>query len=268
VPRSYAHAKGVYERFGSRLTKLTGIYRAEDGCGGCTRIAMNSKAQKEWEALDDENVGFTSVAGGDAPWFLRSIPYYEPNGNYDADCWLTAAYHGGWEDGVGFSVDDQSCNVCMSSYLCSSNLQGDAPTAAPSVTPAPTTPEPSVAPTISPAPTTAAPSRAPVCEEEGEFDYADGTVHCLAVNDKLYDLFPVNNGERTCGVDDVDDACPDGMSLWVPRDYEHAAAVYDAFGQRYTRIAGIYRDEDGCGGASHGVPTSLESRFEEIPRSL
>ena len=56
MPRSYAHAKGVYERFGSRLTKLTGIYRAEDGCGGCTRIAMNSKAQKEWEALDDENV--------------------------------------------------------------------------------------------------------------------------------------------------------------------------------------------------------------------
>ena len=41
---------------------------------------MNSEAQKEWEALDDENVGFTSVAGGDAPWFLRSTPYYEPNG--------------------------------------------------------------------------------------------------------------------------------------------------------------------------------------------
>ncbi|KAH8070968.1 hypothetical protein JL720_11582 [Aureococcus anophagefferens] len=230
---------------------------------------MNSEAQKEWEDLDDENVGFKSVAGGDAPWFLRSTPYYEPNGNYDADCWLTAAYHDGWEDGVGFSIDDQSCGICSASYLCSSNLQGDPPTAAPTVTPAPTTPEPSVAPTISPAPTTAAPSRAPVCEEEGEFDYADGTVHCLAVNDKLYDLFPVNKGERTCGVDDVDD-CPDGMSLWVPRDYEHAAAVYDAFGQQYTRIAGIYRDEDGCGGCrDHSLNSYDQALYEgEAPGNL
>ncbi|KAJ8608978.1 hypothetical protein CTAYLR_008963 [Chrysophaeum taylorii] len=102
VPRSYDHAKAVRDLFGgSPYTDLVGIYREEDGCGGCTRLAMNSQVQLAYEAESKENVGWKSVAGN--PWFMRETTFNEPNGDYTADCWLTTRWGTGWEDDVGFS---------------------------------------------------------------------------------------------------------------------------------------------------------------------
>ena len=96
---------------------------------------MNSDDQRAWEALDPgNNVAFTSVAGDDEPWFMRSAWYNEPNGNYQADCWLTTTWREGWEEGVGFRLDDNQCNICSASYLCSTTQVErlrDEPTPAP-----------------------------------------------------------------------------------------------------------------------------------------
>ncbi|KAH8056391.1 hypothetical protein JL721_9991 [Aureococcus anophagefferens] len=134
VPRDYAHAAAVRAAFGDAMTKLVGVYRPENGCGACTTTPMNSDDQRAWAALDPgNNVAFTSVAGGE-PWFMRSAWYNEPNGNYQADCWLTTTWREGWEEGVGFRLDDNQCNICSASYLCSTNQVErirDEPTPAP-----------------------------------------------------------------------------------------------------------------------------------------
>ena len=135
VPRDYEHAAAVHAAFGDAMTKLVGVYRPENGCGACTTTPMNSDDQRAWEALDPgNNVAFTSVAGDDEPWFMRSAWYNEPNGNYQADCWLTTTWREGWEEGVGFRLDDNQCNICSASYLCSTNQVErlrDEPTPAP-----------------------------------------------------------------------------------------------------------------------------------------
>ena len=54
------------------------VTRPANGCGGCTRNAMNSAnlAQKTWRTADG------------TPWWLRSTTYNEPNGDYNANCYL------------------------------------------------------------------------------------------------------------------------------------------------------------------------------------
>uniref|UniRef100_A0A7S4A2Q8 Uncharacterized protein n=1 Tax=Pelagomonas calceolata TaxID=35677 RepID=A0A7S4A2Q8_9STRA len=85
VPRSYAHAFAVLEATGWQDLHhehfLVGIYRDEDGCGSCQDYAMNSDAMATYSG-----VGWQSVAGD--PWFMRSSTYSEPNGDYEAGCWL------------------------------------------------------------------------------------------------------------------------------------------------------------------------------------
>ena len=97
---------------------------------------MNSEAM----ALSDEEIVWQSVAGD--PWFMRSSPYSEPNGDYVAGCWLIVQE---WSE-EGFVFNDQDCEVCSTDYFCSTNGVG---TSAPSMSPPPS---------ISPAPTTASPT--------------------------------------------------------------------------------------------------------------
>ena len=54
------------------------VTRPQNGCGGCTGNAMNSgnANQKSWVTQDQ------------APWWLRSTTYSEPNGDYHANCYL------------------------------------------------------------------------------------------------------------------------------------------------------------------------------------
>ena len=241
VPLSWDHAKAITDRFPyERNGGIKGIYREADSCGGCTKVAMNSDAQFEYEAEGDDHLGWTSLSHGD-DWFLRSVPFSEPNGDYTANCWLAT-----WGfDENGFRFNDQNCGACRTRYLCSTNRHPPAPTLSPTISPAPSTATPTLSPTISPAPSTATPTRPPVCEAEGIFDYMGlGAVHCIAVAGGFVNAFPVENGKRTCSIRD-ETSCPDGMDLYVPFDYEHAEAIYETFGSKFTKIAGVYREEDG-----------------------
>ena len=63
VPRSYDHAKAVVDTVDEKFLHTVGVYREENGCGGCTGVAMNSDAYDEWVAADTSRVPWTSVAG-------------------------------------------------------------------------------------------------------------------------------------------------------------------------------------------------------------
>ncbi|KAH8075738.1 hypothetical protein JL721_1759 [Aureococcus anophagefferens] len=202
VPRNIEHAKLGLDRFSYESTGTVG------------RVAMNSHDQRAWEALDADNVGFTSVAGEGAPWFMRNEPFNEPNGNYDAGCWLTTHWDEGWEEGVGFRLDDANCARCSVDYVCSTNRVAGfgpsrapttskpssppsaEPSARPTISPVPSaapttsepspspTPEPSAEPTVSPIPTaipTARPTLDGVCPEAGVFEYGEHTLHCFFI---------------------------------------------------------------------------------------
>lgn len=132
VPRSLEHARLITSTYSTALTTIVGVYRDGPGegwnqaCGGCTSVAMNSVAQQEYEAQDPSAcsqgscVGFTSVAGPHQPWFMRSEPFGEPNGDYTQNCWLNARWRQ-FDDDLGFGMNDWNCNYASSSYLCSSN---------------------------------------------------------------------------------------------------------------------------------------------------
>ena len=129
VPRSLEHATAVWDEYGDSYIHFVGIYRPASGCGSCTSYAMNSDAVASYSG-----VGWTSVAEEAEPWFMRSTTYGEPNGDYTAYCWLDIW---GWDYSVGFEFNDQNCDICSDSYLCSSNGADPAPTYAPTISPAP-----------------------------------------------------------------------------------------------------------------------------------
>ena len=97
VPRSYNHAKAVWDAYSSYIS-FVGIYRPEDGCGSCTSYAMNSEAMEAYDGT-----AWTSVADTPEPWFVRSTVFSEPNGDYTANCFLHTF---GWEDDVGWQFND------------------------------------------------------------------------------------------------------------------------------------------------------------------
>ena len=173
-----------------------GVYREENGCGPCHDSAMNSEAM----------AGYTGVAwqcvAGD-PWFL-STNGIDDWGEYEAGCWLGIQHY--WEQGL--KVYSSHCNMCQSSYLCSTNLAKAAPS------PAPTT----AVPTISAAPTM------DVCSSVGEFEYEGHTLYCLEVEGELHNILHIEDGAKTCDVRDANSS-PNGFDIWVPRSYEHARAV-------------------------------------------
>jgi hypothetical protein len=82
------------------------ITRTENGCGGCTKNAMNSKnaAQGTWRTSDG------------SPWFLRSTRYSEPNGDYHANCYLGLNKIPVNENSVTFN--DLNCRHKSNAYYC------------------------------------------------------------------------------------------------------------------------------------------------------
>jgi len=82
------------------------VTRPQNGCGGCTRNAMNSgnSNQKSWTTADD------------APWWLRSTRYNEPNGDYHANCYLDLWRTPKNENSVTWN--DGNCNYHSKSYYC------------------------------------------------------------------------------------------------------------------------------------------------------
>ena len=129
VPRTYDHAKAVWDEYGGdswgyygdsdSYIDIVGIYRPAEGCGSCASYAMNSDAMATYEAAADGNVGWTSVAHDADPWFMRAIAYSQPSGDYTAYCWLGAKT---WTDDVGWAINGLDCNYCYTFYLCSTNI--------------------------------------------------------------------------------------------------------------------------------------------------
>jgi len=82
------------------------VTRPSNGCGGCTRHAMNSKVanQMTWKTSDG------------SAWWLRSSRYSEPNGDYSANCFLDLWRTPSNENSVTFN--DGRCNYRSKSYYC------------------------------------------------------------------------------------------------------------------------------------------------------
>ena len=168
VPRNYEHLQAVYGIVQSfDLMAPVGIYRDENGCGPCWEYEMNSEAMAGYTG-----VAWQSVAGD--PWFLRSTGGIDDWGEYEAGCWLGIQHY--WDQGL--KLYSSHCNMCQSSYLCSTNLAKAAPS------PAPTT----AVPTISAAPTM------DVCSSVGEFEYEGRTLYCVEAEGELHNVLRVEGG--------------------------------------------------------------------------
>merc|ERR1719502_2196611 len=83
------------------------VTRPARGCGGCRGNPMNSgnKNQKTWQTSDG------------SPWWLRSSRYNEPNGDYQANCFLDL-WHGKPRNENYVSFNDGNCNYHSKSYYC------------------------------------------------------------------------------------------------------------------------------------------------------
>ena len=192
VPRTHDHAKAVWDEFGGdndyyyysgssdSYIGPVGVYRPADGGGCCEETwsqAMNSDAMASYSG-----VGWTSVAAVPEPWFIRSTSYSEPNGDYDAYCWLYI-YH--WQENQGWAFNDESCNACSTHYLCSTNEWATQP------------------PTTSPVPTvTPVPTDAPCCPEE----FNDCGTFCDYDGDCVGDNYCGDGSWDLCD-NDYDDNC-------------------------------------------------------------
>jgi len=105
------------------------VTRPANGCGGCTRHSMNSAnlAQKTWRTADG------------SAWWLRSTTYNEPNGDYNANCYLDLWHNPANENSVTWN--DGRCNYHANSYYCQL-AKRKAPVPAPAPPPAPVAPTP------------------------------------------------------------------------------------------------------------------------------
>ena len=109
-PRSQAHWESMFNRFSSSyFATVPGVYKSGGG-GNYTGCAMNSSGCSGWRVSD----------GG--RWFIRSSNFGEPNGDYDANCWLgitQAGYSTGNASNIGFN--DGNCSYYTNTYICSTN---------------------------------------------------------------------------------------------------------------------------------------------------
>merc|ERR1719482_2556814 len=177
------------------------------------------------------------VARGE--WFMRSSTHHEPNGDYEAGCWLGT---NGWTMDEGFEFYDSQCHQCFSTYLCSTNTAKATPSPAPTITPGPTV---TAVPTVE------------MCSSSGEFEYEGHTVYCVEAAGEIHSVLPVNFGQKTCRHTD-ENSCPVGFDIWVPRSYAHALAVVEATGW-HAPLVGIYRNEDGGGCCSNTWDQAMNS---------
>ena len=153
VPRTLALVNKVFDQFGD-AAQLVGIYGTADGaCGGCTNAAMNSDEPSQaahWSSV-------ASSTGAPAePWFMRAVPYSEPNGDYTSGCWLGHRS----VDSEGIQMNDYDCNYVYTSYLCSTNKwTPPSPPSPPPPASLPASPSPPLCPEMS----LKYPDRAPMC---------------------------------------------------------------------------------------------------------
>jgi len=87
---------------------IVDITRTTNGCGGCQHAAMNSgvPSQATWHTSDG------------SPWWLHETNTSQPDGDYEANCYMDLVGTPNTENAIMF--DDDSCNVHSRSYYCQS----------------------------------------------------------------------------------------------------------------------------------------------------
>merc|ERR1719453_496199 len=82
------------------------ITRPQNGCGGCTSHAMKStnSRQATWRTSDG------------SAWWLRDSRFSEPNGDYNANCFL-GLYHS-FPSTSDVRFNDARCGYHSTSYYC------------------------------------------------------------------------------------------------------------------------------------------------------
>lgn len=94
------------------------VTQPQNGCGGCTRNAMNSRdpAQATWRTTDS------------TAWFLRTTKFAEPDGDYYANCYLDLQNIAN-ENSVTFK--DGKCDYHSNGYYCQPAKLKKVPTTTP-----------------------------------------------------------------------------------------------------------------------------------------
>ncbi|MSQ83025.1 MAG: DUF4215 domain-containing protein [Myxococcales bacterium] len=110
MPRSIEQWTWMLAKYGnSYFTTIPGVYKTGNG-GNYTGCAMRSPASYG-SGCSDWRVG----DGG--RWWLRDSTFGEPNGDYEANCWLSM-YN--WVAG-DIQFNDGTCSYSTAKYLCSTN---------------------------------------------------------------------------------------------------------------------------------------------------
>jgi hypothetical protein len=121
VPRTKEHLDFMVGKYGTGyFAVVPGISKPTSG-GSYSKVAMRNlygdfdgggthkfKAS-DWRPVDGST------------WYLRDTPYIEPNGDYDANCWLSM-----WWSGSEVRFNDGRCMYATSKYVCSTNDKEEA----------------------------------------------------------------------------------------------------------------------------------------------
>merc|ERR1719460_608599 len=210
APASEADWTTFFNSGGSALSApywIIDVTRAANSCGGCTSYAMNSGnvQQASWHTADGQ------------PWWFRSSTYGEPNGDYQANCYLdlwsspSSASNIMWNDG--------NCNYISSSYYCQ---------------PAADTP------TISITPRSGSPSSCSCTNIELVGTYSAGMLarceECTSVSNK-----------------NQANSCPDGMKLFSPGSETDWTTFFNSGAAALSApywIIDVTRPQNSCGGCT------------------
>ena len=231
VPRTKEHWRSLLNRYGtSYFNTIPGISKPSSG-GNYTGFAMRSGSVPDWRALD----------GGS--WFIRDSPYSEPNGDYEANCWLLMYNF----DVNNIQFNDGTCSYSTSRYICSTNdkagvenLGGVASCA-----------------TIKLNDPNAASGNYTITTSTG----ARVTAFCdMTTDGGGYTMVPVDSGIRTSRSTDNDSCKAMGLNMVVPRTKEHWRSLLNRFGTSYfNTIPGISKPGGG------GNYTGFAMRSGSVP---
>jgi hypothetical protein len=211
------------------------VTRPQNSCGGCTRSPMTSStaAQATWRTKDG------------APWWLRSSRYNEPNGDYNANCYLDLWQSPRNENSVTFN--DWKCNYHSKSYYCQpqkgSSLGGPKYTST-----AP--PWRASCSTVASSPGGKTPSTCKCTKLELKGEYSTGCLvkceNCINVKQK---------GDKN--------SCPVGTKLFAPQTREDWKTFLASGGTRLAAprwIIDVTRPQNGCGGCTQYNMNSGEDK--------
>jgi hypothetical protein len=208
---------------------IVDVTRPQNGCGGCTRSAMNSgvTSQATWRTADG------------AAWWLRSSRYNEPNGDYNANCYLDLWHNPVNENSVTFN--DGRCNYRSKSYYCQAAKGADKPKY--------TSTQPPWKVQVSTEPKAGSPSGCK-CEKltlKGE--YSSGALlkctNCLEVK---------KSSEKN--------SCPDGTKIFSPQSRTDWKTFFASGGKSLRApnwIIDVTRPQNGCGGCTGNAMNSGNS---------